>query len=269
MVNYTIAVPSRSRPEILRDWTLTALRRANVPDQQVTLVLDEDQIQDYALAIDLDSYNVTVTPMEFATNGIHAKRNWLQRQYPAGTRLVQIDDDVKGLYVAVDRSTPLKPMKSLPDHIEWAFEMTQSLGLSLWGMYPADNPYFMRQEATTDTRYIVGCVHGWTLVHDDTDFVTLDAKDDYERTIRFAIRDGGVLRMNWATFKTQYYSLKGGMQEYRTDAIIEDRAIRLAAMYPEHAVLAGAKGHRGKTEVRLRRGTAVVPPIPTPAHLLG
>ena len=104
--------------------------------------------------------------------------------------------------------------------------------------------------------------------HDDTERLVLGAKDDYERTIRFSIRDGGVLRLNWATFKTQYYTLPGGMQEYRTDAVTEDAALKIAAMYPDRISSVRRRGFRQQVEVRLRRGSALCEPIPAPHHLL-
>ena len=73
------AVPSRSRPDILRDWTLTSLAASGVPNGAVHLVLDADQIDTYAQAIPgFGTYTLVTCPVEVATAGIHAKRNWLK-----------------------------------------------------------------------------------------------------------------------------------------------------------------------------------------------
>lgn len=261
------AVPSRSRPDILRDWTLASLAASGVPRGDTHLVLDADQVDAYRAAIpDFDRYVLVETPLEVALAGIHAKRNWLVRQFPYGTRLVQCDDDLQAIVQARTRQRPLLPVKDLPAVVDWAFATCDRLGLGLWGAYPVDNPYFMRPNATTDLRFVAGCLHGWTVTGDDTEQVTLETKDDYERCVRFALRDGGVLRLNWIAYQTRYYDLPGGTEGMRTDEMIEDRAQRLAAMFPDQVIYRGLVGHRGKAEVRLRRGQAVSPPIPAPAH---
>lgn len=257
------AVPTRGRWATVGSKTLTALRNAGVPPGRIELWVDEDEADTYTRAVPPDLYGeIRVGPP--GTN-LRDKRNHLVRQYPTGTRLVQCDDDVTAYWYAFTRKRPLHRLTDLPELVDWAYQSCDRLGFGLWGLYPIDNPYFMRPHATTDLRYIAGPTWGITVTGDDTELVSLDDKEDFERSVKFAIRDGGVLRINWAAYSTMYYGEPGGMQTYRTEESVTEGAYRLAAMHPAHVTLR-PQNKRGTTEVRLTRGQPVASPIPAPAR---
>jgi hypothetical protein len=110
----------------------------------------------------------------------------------------------------------------------------------------------MRNDVRVGLYYIGGGLFGHTVRGDDAELVTLDDKEDYERTLRFFIRDGAVVRLDWATWNTTGYGGEGGMQSTRTEERIRASAEWLAARYPELASLNLTK-KSGKAEVRLRR----------------
>lgn len=254
------AIPSRGRAAVVGDKTIASLVAAGVDRADIHLWVDEDEADAYQM----HEKSVGEFHVGPKRTTLRDKRNNLTLHYPKGQRLVSCDDDVSAYWYAKTRKRPLTPLKDLPRLAEWAFDTADSLGIGLWGLYPIDNPFFMRPYATTDLRFIPGPTLGYTTTGDDTERGTVDEKDDIERSIRFAIRDGGVLRINWASFSTSYYTEEGGMQLYRTDESITEGALRLAAMYPQFVRLRRRSNHRGTAEVDLVRGYAVCPPIPAP-----
>ena len=80
---------------------------------------------------------------------------------------------------------------------------------------------------------------------------TIDDKEDYERSIKYYLKDGGLLRFNNITAKTKCYKEPGGMQVERTKKRIHDSAVYLTKVYPELCSLNTSK-KSGFTEIRLR-----------------
>lgn len=258
----TYAVLSRGRAQTLAGATLHSLLSAGVPRYNIELWLDEDEVDEYLANVPPDMYGtISVGP---AGTTLMDKRNMIASTVKPGTRMVQCDDDIKGFWYATTRERPIHPLKDLPDLAKWAFTVSEQLGLGLWGFYPICNPYFMRPYATSDLRILTGPCWGITFRGDDTEKLTVDEKEDYQRCVKHAIRDGGVLRLNWATFQTDYYGGKGGMQLYRTSQSVLRGAQTLAALYPHHVTLKRSVSHRGTAEVRLTRGKPVAAPIVTP-----
>jgi hypothetical protein len=79
---------------------------------------------------------------------------------------------------------------------------------------------------------------------------TIDDKEDYERSIKYYLKDNGLLRFNNITCYTKCYKEPGGMQVERTKQRIHDSAIYLTKQYPELCTLNTGK-KSGFTEVRL------------------
>jgi hypothetical protein len=79
-------------------------------------------------------------------------------------------------------------------------------------------------------------------------------KEYYERSIRFYLRDGAVVRLRNIAPKTAYYTEKGGNQEYRTMETVAAGAKKLVAMFPEMCSLNLTK-KSGYPEIRLRDKT--------------
>jgi hypothetical protein len=80
---------------------------------------------------------------------------------------------------------------------------------------------------------------------------TIDDKEDYERSIKYYLKDGGVLRFNNVTCRTNCYKEPGGMQVERTKKRIHDSAVYLTKKYPNLCTLNTGK-KSGFTEVRLK-----------------
>lgn len=92
------------------------------------------------------------------------------------------------------------------------FKKCKLENINLWGIYPVENAWFMSPKSTTDLRFIVGPCFGIINRHDSRLKLTLDEKENVERTLQYWSLDGKVLRLNNITLRTQYYKTPGGMQ---------------------------------------------------------
>jgi hypothetical protein len=244
------------------------LARGDVPMERVTVfVADDEEALDYtnevtALPYDQQPGKIVALgydprragSLEDGPYAVGAARNLIVRSYPRGTRLVQIDDDLRGLVMWTGQRDAIncasEPLSSIALVIEAGFEAARIEGVDLWGIHPART--YMRNEVKAGLYYIGAAMFGHVVRGDDTELVTLDDKEDYERSIRFFIRDGAVVRLDWCSWLTTGYGGAGGMQETRTDERILASAQWLADRYPDLASL-NLKKRSGKPEVRLKR----------------
>ena len=102
----------------------------------------------------------------------------------------------------------------------------------------------------TKLSYIIGFMTG-VINNKKAELRTIDDKEDYERSIKYYLKDNGLLRFNNVTCDTKCYKEPGGMQVERTKKRIHDSAVYLTKQYPELCTLNTTK-KSGFTEVRLR-----------------
>jgi hypothetical protein len=243
---YAVAIPSYRRPATLAAKTLPLLLNGGVDPRRISVFVYDDERAEYeAICSPLG------VSIERAEPTLRAARNIIARHYPIGHPVLSIDDDLRGLSMRLDEKR-LTPVVNVHELIVTGFATADRAGCHLWGIYPVKNPYFMRPEVTTDLRYIGGGMFGTRFTGiDAVDLVDLDDKEDFERTCRFYLHDGAVLRLGDVCWLTDGYAGAGGMQEYRTAASISAGAARMVELFPDLATL-NLKKKSGKAEVRLR-----------------
>lgn len=239
-MSWRIAIPSYKRATRLRDATLATLQKHGIPADRIDVfVADDDEREVYADTLDPATYDWLIT----ATPGMGAVRNWMTDYYEEGQHVLFIDDDITGFLT-------LNGELDLSGLITKGFEDCAAAGLRLWGIYPVANRYFMREGSTDGLTYIVGCFYG--VINNRSIHVSLDDKEDYERSMLYFLADGGVLRYRWVAPLTRYYKTPGGMQTTRTTQRILESAQTLVGRYPELCSL-NLKKKSGHAEVRLKR----------------
>ena len=89
--------------------------------------------------------------------------------------------------------------------------------------------------------------------HDMDLKLTINEKENTERTLKYYVKDGKVLRYNNITIKTNYYKNKGGMQSFNRDRINNSKksANYLHKKYPSLTKIKVRKT-TGITEVQLK-----------------
>lgn len=245
-----VVVPSYRRERCLSRKTLPLLYDRGVDPADVTVVVGTGPERDsYAEAIGAAGLPLPEIVVSGCPGSIRDTRNFIATTWSG--EIMEVDDDLTDVMRYVDPKTT-EPVKDLPALFAEGFAVARNVGATLWGIYPVPNPYFMRPGVVTDLRYIEAGIFGTTLVGEPYQLVTLDDKEDYERSIRHYLHDGVIARIDWYTFRANYYTEPGGLQATRTPERIDWSARELARRYPDLASVNTAKKSRPYTEVRLR-----------------
>jgi hypothetical protein len=241
-MDYVIAIPSYKRAATIRDKTLALLNRHNVPKDIITIfVANSEEKTEYEYLNPGYTFVVGVI-------GMGAIRNFITNHYPIGTRIMNMDDDIKDFKQLV--SGKLTEVESLHTVFMNGFTFLEEHGARLFGFYPVANAFFMKDKIRTDLRYIIGSV--WGIINPGPILnVTLDDKEDVQRTLMMYVMDGIVVRYENYCPVTAYYKEKGGMMLERTKERIDASARAIVRAFPYMAKLKTTK-KSGFTEVTLR-----------------
>ena len=244
---YIIVIPSYNRVDIIQVKTLALLRRHGISSTKINIfVANQEEYDLYNKTINKQLYNKLI----IGVIGLKNQRNFIMKYYPEGTHIVQMDDDLDNIVELVitkkNKSSrqqnhtnnitnnkvfnksgksikssiksgkssikSIKPITNLDKFIIKAFNICNDNKIFLWGVYPLINAYFMTDKITKDLRFIVGPMWGMINRHRQDLKLTIDEKENSERTLQYWVADGAVLRFNYIGIDTKYYKNKGGMQ---------------------------------------------------------
>jgi hypothetical protein len=211
--NFRIAIPSYNRYDELRFKTLKTLEEINFPKNRIDIFLTEDEIQTYKNLIYNDEYTLIKAP-----KGMKAVREFIFLEYyNEGDYIVSMDDDITGFKMKNPRgweeSCFCDDELDLVKEIKLAFEECEKSKRHLWGINCMDSHFYMKNTITYDFKFCIG--HFWgCIVNKECLSLGTDQYEDYERTIKHYLKDGGVVRLNYICAKTKYIA-KGGMGKER------------------------------------------------------
>lgn len=245
---WRVVIPSYERAELIQKRSLALCRRLGIINRVTVFIADEPkQIADYAHL----GLEIVCGP-----RGLCAMRNFITDYYPEDAELFCMDDDIEEIYCAEDNGK-LRPMESqeFRDWLDQAFAELRNMRASLFGVYPVRNAFFMKDlpPITRDLRFCVGSMWGCLNRKGEAARLTLEEKEDFERTLLAYKRDGAVLRYNRIAPKTRYYANGGGMQANDRDRVADARAscATLIERFPQWCRLYTSKKN-GMHEVRLK-----------------
>jgi hypothetical protein len=223
----------------------------NIPAKLIHVyVANEAEYAEYVNVLDKKTYNKIV----IGKLGLVQNRQFIMEQYPEDTNIVFLDDDIK----SVDLSMSQQDV-NLDSFIKRAFKECYKNHAYIWGVYPVFNPFFRkdRPEMTTELNYIVGAFYG-IVNRPKKKSLRLELtaqngqKEDVERTIKYFVEDGIVLRFNKIGFVTKYYGKEGGLGTFqsRLEPMLQ-ASTRLKETYPEYGDIVTKS--TGMTEFRLKK----------------
>lgn len=247
---YVVAIPSYNRPEIIQMATLSLLEKHLIEPGRVHIfVANADQLLIYKNQLQKKWHD----SLKVAVLGIKNVRNFMTRYFASGTKIFYLDDDIYEInqcfwdedkYRKKGASRKVygnffKPLQNLDRFICEAFEECEKKHVRMFGVNAVCNPFFSTpcsdEKAIKKGLYFtVGACYG--CINDTTvNIVSIDDKDDYERTIRYYLSDGAVLRFSSIAIKTRYYTEPGGMQSpgQRSWQKCERDGRLLLQMYPD------------------------------------
>jgi hypothetical protein len=276
MSDYQVAIPSYQRSKTIYQKTLTTLLNGKVNPNKITIfVANQQEKEEYETNLPKSSYKEIIigekgiTPQrifiskhypanthifsvdddirgfyEIANQPLsklyqtYRKTHSKQQQHQHNNSHTRNKKRKTQKKKTIDASKQrLKPITNLDHFIKTAFHYLEKEKLHIWGVYPTSNPFFMKPKITTDLRFIIGASYGYINrpnVHDL--FPKTPLKGDYEQTILYYKKDGGVLRFNNVSFKTHIYA-KGGLDIAQKRIQSSKKATEyLLKKYPEYVV---------------------------------
>ena len=240
-LSYRICIPSYKRAGILNMKTLQMLERYNISKDIIYIfVANPEEYNNYVNIIG-DTYRIIIAEV-----GMMNVRNFITNYFDEGDHLIMIDDDI------ADITFFEKYYSTLSDFFTNAFELCLENNTRLWGIYPVNNEYFMKPRVVVGLTYICGGLYG--VINNKNLLVSMNDKEDFQRSIQYYMEDGKVIRYECIGIDTRGYTGIGGMNipNQRTNEIILASATKLTEMYPLVAKLNLSKAS-GKPEVKLRR----------------
>jgi hypothetical protein len=223
--DYVIVVPSYKRAAICNAKTLSTLHQLGIPKERINVFVVKEEYNLYLSTLNPLYYNQLV----IGVKGLVQQRRFIELSYPEGTRIVSIDDDIQSLNLTFSQ------YKSADELFTAAFEECDKQNCFLFGLYPCNNPLILQRnkEITSHLTFIIGAFYGFiNQPHDEALALTISPKyngnkEDVERSIKYFLRDGKVLRFNRVSFKTKYYGKDGGGLGTLNDRIIPMREATL------------------------------------------
>lgn len=253
--DYVISIPSYKRAETLRDKTLSLLQKQKIPAKKIFIFVgNKEEYETYTKVLP-KFYNRIV----IGVVGMGNIRNFITDYFGKGQYIFNMDDDITDL-LELDEEKDMNTKKQAITHklnkvgdldkfINKGFKECEKKGFNLFGVYPASNSFFMKKRITYDLRYIIGSC--WGCINDKKIKVTLDDKEDYERTLKYYRKYGGVIRFDNITVLSNYYKEAGGMQETRTKERVYNSSVKLEKMFPDLCKLYLGK-KSGYAELKLK-----------------
>ena len=207
---YQIAIPSLSRSKLLKEQTKTTLQIHNIPISQITIFVVENEYEEYKNLF--PNYKIVVGVL-----GLIKQKEFIETYYPVDTNILFLDDDIQ----AIDLDT--FGNLDLDEFIQLAFNECRNRKSYIWSIYPVWNKFF-RENKTLSTS-LKFCIGGFTGIinRKDNPKITCSHREDVERSIKYFMRDGIVLRFNNVGYKTKFYNQGGlGLLKDRLDIIEKD-----------------------------------------------
>ena len=253
MPDYVVCVPSYKRAETCNEKTLKMLKNNHISASKIYVyVANDEEYKEYSRVLDKKLYHKLVVGIK----GLVPQRQFIMEQWKEGQHIVFFDDDVQSIDLSISK---LFKGKTLDYFFKYAFRECKAIKSSIWGVYPVYNPFFReaRDEMSTCLNYIVGAFYG-IINRPKLKSIQLTItkengqKEDVERTIKYFIADGIVLRFNRVGFVTKYYGKSGGLGTFedRLKPMLE-ASNKIKAAYPEYGNISTKK--TGMTEFKLKK----------------
>jgi hypothetical protein len=225
---YQIAIPSLSRSKLLKEQTKTTLQIHNIPISQITIFVVENEYDEYKNLF--PNYNVVVGHL-----GLIKQKQFIESYFPIDTNILFLDDDIE----AIDLDT----FSSLDEFIKEAFNECRKQKSFIWSVYPVWNKFF-RENKTLSTSLKL-CIGGFTGIinRKKNSIIKCSDREDVERSIKYFMRDGIILRYNNVGYKTKYFNNGGlGLLKDRLQ-IIEKEVKYLSHAYSVFGIISDKKNY--------------------------
>lgn len=205
---YQIAIPTLSRSQLLKEQTIKTLEHHHISKSQITIFCIDDEYEQYKNIF--PNYNIVVGHL-----GLIKQKEFIESYYPVYTNILYLDDDIQEI--------DLDTYSNLDEFIQLAFTECRNKKSYIWSIYPVWNKFFRENNTlSTSLKFCIGAFTG-IINRIDNPKITCSHREDVERSIKYFMRDGIVLRYNNVGYKTKFYNQGGhGLLKDRLQIIEKD-----------------------------------------------
>lgn len=235
-MSYIICIPSYKRANFCNEKTLATLHKHKIDSKKIYVyVANKEDYDIYINTLNPELYNKLV----IGKKGLVPQRQFIMEHWPKNKKIVFLDDDVESIDISL---SPRFNKHNLDYFIKEAFNECEKNRSYIWGVYPVFNPFFRKPKAeiSTELKYIVGAFYG-IINRPNLNTIKLTItkengqKEDVERTIKYFIEDGIVIRFNKIGFTTKYYGKEGGLGRFEERIKpMKEACKKLENKYPEY-----------------------------------
>lgn len=257
--SYKIIIPSYRRHEMLKKCTLRCLARTDAEADIYIYVADEHDERAYCEYFKGEDYQIVR-----GVRGIPQQRNFIQRQFPEGDRLLFMDDDLEHI-IGLNAVGKRVDATRVHDFIMKAFELTERSGLRMFGINSTNSNLEMQHTVSAGLIYLVGNFYGLINTHE----IFVDeglkiakrktyesGKESHERSLLMYQRYGGVLKFRSLGVVSKYWGAPGGHQVSRSKPGETEAALYLHRAFPEWTEL---RVYKGIPDLVIKSKTKVFP----------
>ena len=234
-----IVIPSFERYDNLKKHTLSFLKRYDIPDSEIVVVVSEHdkQLSQY-LTLDC---GVIVTE----ANKIGDVHNFITDTFDEGEFICELDDDIRHI-----KNKDLINIESFTDLLSTAKNLLVENKASYCGTYSVPNKMFMNKsnEISLDLKYCLGLIR-FRFIRKEIKCKT-SYSEDYENCIRHYVRDGKIIRLNHICGITANYAAGGCDGSGRNLETERTHKEELCKLFPNHTTLFQRKNKR--YDIRLK-----------------
>jgi len=188
-MNYKIAIPSINRSKILKERTIQLLRDYNIPMSKVYVFITRADAKEYMDVLDDKDIQLQIVPI-----GITEARNTIGNYFAKDEFVLTLDDDIRHIHeLDGEKLVKLDCLKSL---IEKVYNMLLESGGGCCGVYPVNNPYFMKPYSSNNLKFCIGAMR-FFMNCDIEVSRTYNLLEDYEISIKYFQRYGQIHRLNY------------------------------------------------------------------------
>jgi hypothetical protein len=201
MKSFEVGIPTYDRPELIQRATLAYLDRSGIPEERITIFIAPEQVHLYRDLPERWQRRIVQSVL-----GLAKSKQWAEwKHYKEGTNLVWLNDDIFSIRQRItSKNTIESPLGEIATE---GFDGMSKVKAWLWGIYAVLNPFYMKPITRYGLCYIVGCAYGTRTRRKKALYpIHGDAKEDYERCLRFYQNDGRLFRMDSYAPKTIYYN---------------------------------------------------------------
>ena len=243
MDNYVIVIPSHKRCNILIERTLTLLDYYNIEHNKIYVFVSSECFDEYRDKLP-NSINVIKS-----VEGVSNNRMFISNYFDKDKYIVSLDDDIEK--INKKDGEEVKPLKDFQHLILHGYNLLKQNNLKLLGIYPVNNPFFMKEGYTTDLRFCIGQMRFFIndKLCENRKFHLLE---DYETTLKYYLKYGGVIRLNDISVKANYLTLKGGMND-NTDRSLDAKVLECNRFYNKYFNYCRIDSKTKRCEIRFRK----------------